>query len=318
MFIKKLVFVILPLLATGYSYAQSTFPTDGSNVGIGTPAPGSLLTIKKNGTGVSVGPGGNPYFGTIAFNRETTTGGIFDPSGNAFQINNGGPDKNLHIQVYNGQGGTIASDALVISGINGNIGVNTSNPSAKLEVSGAGVTPLKITGSNGYMLIDNVSSGQNYYQANDFHQFQGQSGNPILTMLGTGKVGIGTTTPDQMLSVKGTIHSQAVQVDMNGWSDFVFKPSYNLASLSTIKNYLAQNHHLPDMPSEKEVTQNGINVGDMLKLQTQKIEELTLYLIEKDQQLTDQKKEIEQFKQKQAARIAALEKALSKLTKDKD
>jgi len=100
-----------------------------------------------------------------------------------------------------------------------------------------------------------------------------------------------------MLSVKGTIHSQAVQVDMNGWSDFVFNPSYNLASLSTIKNYLDQNHHLPDMPSEGEVIKNGLDLGKMGALHTRKIEELTLYLIEKDQQLKQQESEIKNQQQ---------------------
>ncbi|HEX8016288.1 MAG TPA: hypothetical protein VF465_13725 [Flavobacterium sp.] len=106
------------------------------NLGIGTAAPNSKLTIKGLGTGVSISHGGNPYFGSLAFNREAGTGEIFDPSAQAFQINNGGNDKNLHFQVYNGNGSQITDNALVIKGTNGYVGVGTPNPDRELTVNG--------------------------------------------------------------------------------------------------------------------------------------------------------------------------------------
>lgn len=111
--------------------------TINGNIGIGTTAPNSKLTIKSGNTGVSIDPGNSPsYFGTLAFNRESATGQIFDPNGQAFQINNGGGDKNLHFQVYNNNGTQITDNALVISGTNGNIGIGISNPANKLDVNG--------------------------------------------------------------------------------------------------------------------------------------------------------------------------------------
>jgi predicted phage tail protein len=83
------------------------------------------------------------------------------------------------------------------------------------------------------------------------------------------------------------------------WPDYVFKPKYVLPTLIEVKTYIDKNQHLPDMPSEAEVTKNGINLGEIVKIQTKKIEELTLYLIDKDKQLTDQQKQIEQLKQEQ-------------------
>ncbi|MFX9552107.1 hypothetical protein ABTO49_21210, partial [Acinetobacter baumannii] len=68
--------------------------------------------------------------------RESATGTIFNSTGNAFQINNGGLDKNLHIQVYNGSGVQITGDALVIDGSNGNIGIGIATPDTKLAVNG--------------------------------------------------------------------------------------------------------------------------------------------------------------------------------------
>lgn len=110
--------------------------TISGNIGIGTTAPNSKLTIRSGNTGVSIHPGGSPYFGTLAFNREAATGEIFDSTGQAFQINNGGGDKNLHFQVYNSNGAQIADNALVISGTNGNIGIGVPNPANKLDVNG--------------------------------------------------------------------------------------------------------------------------------------------------------------------------------------
>ena len=117
-----------------------------------------------------------------------------------------------------------------------------------------------------------------------------------MRILHNGNVGIGTISPDAKLSVKGTIHTQEVRVDMNGWADYVFKPSYKLPSLASIKTYIEKNQHLPEMPSEADVAKEGVNLGEMVKLQTKKIEELTLYLIEQNKQLKAQQKQIKQLK----------------------
>ena len=83
-----------------------------------------------------------------------------------------------------------------------NVGIGTLNPVARLEINaGAGITPLRTLGSHGALLVDNVGSGESYYQADAFHQFQGASGAPILTMLNAGNVGIGTPAPEHKLTV---------------------------------------------------------------------------------------------------------------------
>jgi hypothetical protein len=107
-----------------------------------------------------------------------------------------------------------------------------------------------------------------------------------------GNLGIGTTTPDQMLSVAGTIHSKEVKVDLTGFPDYVFKPTYKLRPLAEVKSYIDQNQHLPEMPSAQEVEKNGVNLGEMNKLLVKKVEELTLYLIEKDEKQQKQQEQI--------------------------
>jgi hypothetical protein len=81
-------------------------------------------------------------------------------------------------------------------------------------------------------------------------------------------------------------------------ADFVFDKEYSLRKLSDLKVCIDEHQHLPEIPSAKEMQTNGLELGEMNKKLLQKVEELTLYLIEKDKQLTEQQKQIELLKQK--------------------
>jgi hypothetical protein len=108
--------------------------------------------------------------------------------------------------------------------------------------------------------------------------------NPVLVTDASGNMGIGTISPNGIkLAVKGTVHAQQVNVDLNNWPDYVFKKEYHLPSLSEVKTYIDKNHHLSEIPSAEQIEKDGLNLGEMNKLLVKKVEELTLYLIEKDQ-----------------------------------
>ena len=85
---------------------------------------------------------------------------------------------------------------------------------------------------------------------------------------------------DYDLSVDGNILCQEVTIEaVEQWNDHVFDPDYRLMSLNELRNYINEFHHLPDLPGENEVKENGYNLVEMDALLLKKIEELTLYIL---------------------------------------
>ncbi|NLR68910.1 hypothetical protein HGH92_31705 [Chitinophaga varians] len=107
-----------------------------------------------------------------------------------------------------------------------------------------------------------------------------------------GNIGIGTASPQSLLAVNGTITAQRVKVTATGWPDFVFSKSYVLPSLDTVEAFISRHQHLPDIPSAATIEKEGMDVAAINTKLMQKIEELTLYLIEL-------KKEVETLKKNQ-------------------
>jgi hypothetical protein len=87
-----------------------------------------------------------------------------------------------------------------------------------------------------------------------------------------------------------------VRVATDAWSDHVFSSEYELRPLEDVKCYIEQNNHLPGIPSETEVIEQGINLGEMDALLLEKIEELTLYMIELKEENNILKEEIRVLK----------------------
>lgn len=128
----------------------------------------------------------------------------------------------------------------------------------------------------------------------------GATPSPKMVVTGAGNVGIGTlTTGTNKLAVEGTIAARRIKVTQSAtWPDFVFEPEYQLPSLAELEAYIKANKHLPDVPSAVEVAKDGQDVGEMNRILLQKIEELTLHLIEQEKSIRDQKAEIEALNEK--------------------
>ncbi|WP_343308207.1 hypothetical protein AAHN97_13715 [Chitinophaga niabensis] len=141
----------------------------------------------------------------------------------------------------------------------------------------------------------------NIYQANNaliqgsdfvFYTSLGDDQSSLLERMrinNNGNIGIGTAKPQYKLAVEGTIGARKVKVTQESWADFVFDPAYKLPTINETAQYIQQHKRLPGIPSETEVKEKGLDVGEMNKLLLQKIEEQMLYIIEL-------KKEVEALK----------------------
>ncbi|WP_108246743.1 tail fiber protein [Muricauda brasiliensis] len=129
---------------------------------------------------------------------------------------------------------------------------------------------------------------------------------PEFTITTSGDVGIGIRIPDAKLAVNGNIHAKEVKVDLTGWPDYVFKEGYDLPTLEEVEKHIREKGHLINIPSAKEVEENGIELGEMNKLLLEKIEELMIYTLDQEKRLELQDDEI-RFLKRKLKRISKLE-----------
>ena len=114
----------------------------------------------------------------------------------------------------------------------------------------------------------------------------GVKGASRMILTNDGRLGIGINPKNHFdllsyrLVVDGNIKCKKLRVDLQNWGDFVFDDGYQLMDLNSIEQFIAKNKHLPGMPSAQEIEKDGADLGEIVKLQQVKIEELTLYLIE--------------------------------------
>jgi hypothetical protein len=225
---------------------------------------------------------------------------------------------------------------------NGNVGIGTTTPAAKLDIVGDiyidnldwstdNALRIREGGSNSYGaffkygLNDLLTIGTRN-SGSDFIAFQVPRGSSNVTF--NGNVGIGSTNPDQKLTVKGKIHAEEIIVDLSVPADYVFqkyytgkselKSDYVMPTLAEIESFTKKNHHLPNLPSAQQVQQNGMSLGQMSNALLQKVEELTLYTIEQNKKLMLQQEELERLKKENenykslAERLSSIEKSLKK------
>jgi hypothetical protein len=167
------------------------------------------------------------------------------------------------------------------------IGVFTSAPTHKLHIMGAMrwgnaiLTPdqggsIELGGYNG----SGTATGVPYI---DFHGNNTNSDFNVRLINDEN----GTLSVVGLLKVKGP-GIVAKQICVNAtysWCDYVFENTYQLMPLKDLKNFIAQHHHLPEIPSAVEIEKDGINLNQMATLQMKKIEELTLYILQQQQQM---------------------------------
>ena len=187
-----------------------------------------------------------------------------------------------------------------ISVASNGVGISTISPESKLHVPYGDDAGLPNT-NNGFLMLGTSASTNVVFDNNEIQArnngagadlfVQNDAGNVIMCAAEQGAVGIGVNSgasipAGYMLAVDGKIISEELKVQLSGsWPDYVFADNYNLKSFDHLRSFIRDNKHLPNIPPAAEVEKNGIEVGDMQKRMVEKIEELTLYILELEQRI---------------------------------
>lgn len=289
-------------IAMGYGTNEFLRINGAGNVGIGTASPQAKLHVAG-----SMILGNTTGANTLIVN---------DIPGARYAMFTGG--YNLSFAQHNASTDQFESRMTLANG--GNVGIGVSNPWARLDIrttgtsssdqnainlqnpSSASYATVSMTLGSGAQSLSMISAQRagNSMGSSMFFQTSDVSGNvhPRLWINEQGKVGIGTLNPQAELAVNGDIYAKKVKVTQTGWADFVFHPNYKLLSLEDLHAFIKKNGHLPDVPSEKDILEGGQDIGTMNKILLQKVEELTLYILEQNEQTKKMSLEIEDLKVK--------------------
>jgi len=275
---------------------SNIYNSNAGNVGIGTINPTEKLTINAT----------NPV---IRFLNANTEKGFLQADGNDLKLGtyNSNTTGNIFFNIRGINRMTVTSD--------GSIGVGITSPVGRFQIGSGTVASLASHGylmlgpengsnlvfDNNEILARNNGNHSNLYLQNtggnvfigDESNFNnahrlGVDGNTVIT--GNLRVGTTVTPSGYRLAVDGkAICTELLVRLVPNWPDYVFHKDYRLPGLNEIEEYIRKNNHLPGIPAANEIETNGLNIGEMQKLQMKKIEELTLYII-------DLKKEIDSLK----------------------
>lgn len=286
------------------------------NAGIGNTNPLYPLDILKTGGGYIlrlVNPSattgsssGLLFTNTTAYN---TTGQNYSAS--ILAVRQGGGGQALTFN--NNQTSAAPVERMRIDSA-GNIGIGTASPLYDLHISrtnpSVGFFDVDDNHYSGVIEGDSTDLLINAYRKPNTsngggHLILQTNGSTGIVTTGAGNVGIGTSSPTAklhvsstvmigsgspasgyLLSVNGKIIAEEVRVELDAtWPDYVFAKHYDLPSLTKLEKFISTHKHLPNIPSAGEIKQEGVNLGDMNRRLLEKIEELTLYILQQDKKI---------------------------------
>lgn len=270
------------------------------NVGIGTSVPAYKLSVAGHVASINSG------YGLVHTDGIVSLASYLDGGAGWIGTTSAHP-----LYFYTGNG--YESMAITTSG---DVGIGTSAPAYKLQVSGSTgligstvISPSQ-TGSQGTLSVGtptifnnsmfNVKSSLPYAAFID----GAATTNAALQVEGrtrlNGTVAIGSTAnfaSGYQLSVGGKIICTELRVQATPFPDYVFASDYKLKSLDEVEEHINTYHRLPNMPAATEVEAEGMSVGGIQLKLVEKVEELTLYMLQQQKQITKQQEKIEQLEQ---------------------
>lgn len=303
--------------ASGDLYVQTTVASSGAGSVI---SPLTRLLINKNG---DIGIEGNtaPH-APLSF--ANTAGGKISLYGGTETANYGIGIQGYLLQLYTdannadiafGYGGSAPAafgENMRIKG-NGNVGIGLNNPSERLEIykgrirfkgNTAANFAHGLTWTNNAGTADKTFVGQYDDNTLGFYGFPG-AGWGLLWDVNDGSLRLGTAQKANgyLLNIGGKAIAEEVRVQLRAaWPDYVFKPGHHLLPLPQLESYIYQNHHLPNIPTAETLEKEGTDLGEMQRKMMEKIEELTLYVIELKKELNQQQQTIEDLKKINSAK----------------
>jgi len=303
------------------------------NVGIGTTSPNAKLEISSHEVALNTKSqfSGNMIIKATGGNRSTTAGAQleFVIPANTDGSNPWGQGRILTVAGNTGTGDATGKmvigtrrafkkvddeesnwyygDDIVVDG-GGKIGLGTITPVSKLHVYDGNVFISKYDHSNSPTIdlaigdsdsgIDWINDGVLSLKTDGVEVQKIDHGKVVFSSTSKIGIGTGTATLTEALNVNGNILTEGVKVNPTEFPDYVFKSQYKLRPLKEVEKFVKENSHLPEVPSEAEVKKNGLELGEMSVTLLKKIEELTLYMIEKDKQLEKANQQIQDLSKK--------------------
>jgi hypothetical protein len=255
--------------------------------------------------------GGNTFYGYQAGNVNSSSAGYNTFLGSQSGLYNTTGKANTYIGWRSGgDSNTSGSDNIALG-----LSAGRSNGDSNIFIGNYSGAEDSVTTGNGNIYIGHnagfadISGGNKLIIDNGFFPFEtttpliyGDFANDLLKF--HGKVGIGgggaTDTPfgnfpttagsidvsNYRLFVKGGMLTEEVRVSLkSSWADYVFKKDYKLPTLQEVEKQIQDKGHLFNLPSAQQVKEDGIELGEMAKIQQEKIEELTLYLIQQNKEI---------------------------------
>lgn len=220
----------------------------------------------------------------------------------ALDITDGvGNSGSSHLKIYGDANGYVESDThlKLVFGIGKVFEIYGASVGNRMLITSAGKVGFgdnnNIAQNNAYLNVNVSGNAANAFEVFNPSYTSITNPNPsaktIFKVTGDGKTEIGEKTQNQgphtnaLLTVYGKMVATSCYIKIADWADYVFASDYKVPNLYDVEKYYKINKHLPEIPSEQEVKENGIDIGEMNKLLLKKIEEMTIILVQQQKDI---------------------------------